>query len=312
MKVINDLKDFTAGGFSSIALGNFDGIHLGHQKLLKRLIESTERYSTKSVVFTFEPHPSQVLNGNDSPFLLTPLEDKIELISKYGVEYLVLMPFTDSFSKMSPEGFVKEILVDKMNVKYIVVGFNYKFGNMASGSVDDLSRLSHMYNFTVEIVPPITHQKRVISSSYIRELLQIGDVKKVAECLGRPYKIKGEVIHGDGRGKTIGVPTANLKLNHLIALPVNGVYIVEAILKGERYMGVVNIGSKPTFNKWNPSIELHIVDYSGDIYNEIIEVYFMDRIRSIKKFRDSTELVNQIKQDIIVCRKFTGKDTGIV
>ncbi len=298
MIIVRDLNNYNFYKNSSIAIGNFDGVHIGHQMLFSKLLVSTKKYKTNSIILTFDPHPSEILNTEKSSFLLSTLDYRIKLISDYGIDYLVLIPFTYSTSRMSALDFVKDILVNKLKAKHIVVGFDYRFGKNRTGTIEDLSEMSNIYNFYLDVIPPVTKFGNVISSSYIRELLRIGEVEKVEACLGRSYKLQGKVIHGKGIGKRLGIPTANLEIDSLMAIPKEGVYEIRVKLRNNWYNGIASIGYNPTFKGQNLSVEVHIINFSGKIYNEKLDIFFKERIRDIIKFDNQLELKNQIKKDI--------------
>lgn len=298
MIVVRDINNYVFDKSSSIAIGNFDGIHIGHQMLFDKLIRSTKKYNTNSIVLTFDPHPSKIIYSENKSFLLNTSTQKIKLISNYGIDYLILMSFTYTISRMAPRDFVKDILVTKLKAKHVVVGFNYRFGKNRTGSIEDLEELSELYNFYLDVIPPVTKFGQVVSSSYIRELIRNGDIEKVEACLGRPYAIECTVIRGKGRGKQMGIPTANLDIDPLMVLPKSGVYSVKVRHRNKWYDGIASIGENPTFEEQDLSVEVHIINFSENIYNDKLEVFFKRRIRDIIKFNNQLELKNQILKDI--------------
>jgi len=282
-----------------VALGNFDGVHLGHRQLLKELVAAARETGFRAMVFTFNPHPLQVLQPEQSPPLLLTWEEKARQIAELGVDMLVLAPFTKEFSRLTPEDFVRMVLVDKLKVAGIFVGWNYNFGRGGQGDTKTLTQLGHQLGFFVRVVDPVTCQGQAVSSTLIRELLHRGDVDKAATYLGyRPY-FRGPVVHGEARGRTIGFPTANVDLPPGLVIPARGVYAVYIILGNRRLKGVANIGVKPTFNLQNrtPNLEVHIFDFQGDIYGEIVFVELVAMIRSEMTFGSVNELVAQVNKD---------------
>lgn len=293
-------KDFPLNFDTVITLGSFDGVHLGHQALLKETKNLAESLGAKPLVVTFDPHPRQVLHSYSSFKLLTTLEEKLALLSEYGFEEVVLIPFTKRLAEWSPEVFVEEYIVDNLKAKGVVVGFNFRFGKQRKGDVELLSYLGEKYNFTVKVVKPILVDGLSVSSSLIRSFLEKGLVEIANKLLGRPYFLTGEVIKGKGRGKILGYPTANLLISDSKLIPFPGVYAVWVIFKGRRYKGAMNIGKNPTFNEKKLSIEVYIFDFCLDIYGEKLKVELINYIRGEKKFPSAEELKLQISQD---CQK---------
>jgi riboflavin kinase/FMN adenylyltransferase len=286
---------------SVLTLGNFDGIHLGHQELVRMVIRRAKETGATSMVVTFRPHPLKILAPEKCPPLISIYEEKIRLFEKLGIDVLVKIPFTVEFSAMTPEDFVKNVLCDTLGAKEIFVGYNYRFGKGRKGDVQTLRRLGGQYGFTVREVEQISLGGEVISSTKIRDLLREGDVEHAARLLGRTYAITGIVVKGDGRGKGLGFPTANIAPKHAI-IPSDGVYAVRLSVRDRLYDGIANIGMRPTFNKQALAIEVHVFDFDEDIYGEDISLYFIRKIREERKFRDAGALVDQIRSDIETAR----------
>ncbi len=291
---------------TAIALGYFDGIHLGHQKLIESAMQIARQKKIKSLVFTFKTHPLSVLAPNHIPKLLFSNEKKIETFESIGIDYLIFPKFTHQIMKMSPENFVQEILVEKLNTQHVIVGFNYTFGYRGTGTPDILMKLGRKYGFEVTIIEPVQVDHVTISSSLIRKLLLDGDIKKVNKYLGRNYSISGKVIQGKGLGKKISIPTANIEIDNSLALPRSGVYHTKILYRGKIYVSLTNIGINPTFKNHPFTIETHILNFSKDIYNEEIEILFVDRIRPEIKFDSLEDMVAQIKKDIEDVNKLMG------
>jgi len=298
MILITDLgeidKSFTN---SIITLGNFDGLHLGHQELIKKIILRAKETGGLSMVVTFRPHPLKILAPEKCPPLISIYEEKIRLLEKLGIDVLVKIPFTLDFSAMEPRDFVHDILVDLLGAKEIFVGYNYRFGKGRKGNISMLKELGKELGFIVREVEQVSLNGEVVSSTRIRQLLINGEVEPAAKLLGRPYALCGIVIKGDGRGRGLGFPTANLASRHSI-IPSNGVYAVRLFVRDKYYNGIVNIGMRPTFDAKSMAVEAHIFDFDEDIYGEEMTVYFAGKIREERKFGSAEALINQINADI--------------
>jgi riboflavin kinase/FMN adenylyltransferase len=300
--LITDLKEITTPFAKSvITLGNFDGLHLGHQELIRKVIRRAKETEASSIVVTFRPHPMKILAPEKCPPLISIYEEKIKLFEKLGIDVLVKIPFTLEFAKMSPGDFVKEILCDTLGAKEIFVGFNYRFGRGREGNIATLKALGERLGFTVREVEQVSLSGEVISSTKIRNLLREGDVEHAAELLGRTYTISGIVVRGDGRGKELGFPTANIAPKHSI-IPAHGVYAVRLFVRDRFYDGIANIGMRPTFDKNVLTVEVHVFDFNEDIYGEDISLYFIGKIRDEKKFGSADELIHQIRTDVGIAR----------
>lgn len=303
MLLITDLKSITTKFTNSvITLGNFDGLHLGHQELIKMVIRRAEERGAVSLVVTFRPHPLKILAPEKCPPLISIYEEKIRLFEKLGIDVLVKIPFTVDFSAMAPEDFVKDILCGLLGAKEIFVGYNYRFGRGREGNVQTLKKLGEKFGFTVREVEQVSVGGEVISSSKIRRLLKDGEVEHASRLLGRTYAITGIVVRGDGRGKGLGFPTANIIPKHTI-IPANGVYAARLYVRDKLYDGIANIGMRPTFDKEGLTIEVHVFDFSEDIYSEEVSLYFVKKIREEKKFKNADELIRRIAADIKTARE---------
>ncbi|OGW30227.1 MAG: riboflavin biosynthesis protein RibF [Nitrospirae bacterium GWC2_42_7] len=302
MVLITDLKQITERFKNSIiTLGNFDGLHLGHQELIRMVTERAKETGAVSMVITFRPHPLKILAPEKCPPLISIYEEKIEFFEKLGIDVLVKIPFTMEFSSMPPRDFAKNILGDLLGAKEIFVGYNYRFGKGREGNIQKLREFGNEFGFTVREIEQISFNSEVISSTRIRQLLGEGEVEDAAKLLGRPYAITGVVVKGDGRGKLIGFPTANIASKHMI-IPADGVYAARILARDKYYDGVLNIGMRPTFNKHETTIEAHIFDFNEDLYGEEISLFFIKRIRDEKKFANVEELISQIKKDINIAK----------
>lgn len=303
MQLITDLGKIAAPYKNSVVtLGNFDGVHRGHQELIRMIIARARETGGLSAVVTFRPHPLKVLAPEKCPPLISIYEEKIRLLEELGIDLLVKIPFTVDFSEMSPRDFVKDILAGLLGAKEIFVGFNYRFGRGREGNIESLRRLGEEFGFTVREVEQISLDGEPVSSTKIRQLLKRGEVEHAARLLGRLYGITGVVVKGDGRGRTLGFPTANVAPKHAI-IPPNGVYAVKVLARERTYHGIVNIGIRPTFDTKRLAIEAHVFDFNEDLYGEEITVYFVHRIREEKKFQNAEALVRQITLDIVAARE---------
>jgi riboflavin kinase/FMN adenylyltransferase len=285
-----------------LTLGNFDGVHLGHQNIFKAVKEEARKIDGEALVLTFDPHPLQVLAPQRCPPSITPFKKKMMLVEMVGIDVIIVATFDLDLANIMPETFVKQILVDKIGAKKILVGYNYYFGKDRKGNVEMLIRLGQKFGFEVKVIEAVKVNDTPVSSSKIRELIQGGQMRQAAQLLGRNYRLIGKVIWGTGRGKELGCPTANLEiLNGLY--PKTGVYAVEVIIGNRTYPGVADVGYNPTFGENPLSVEVHILDFSRDIYGEEIQLVFYKRMRDEKAFVNSDSLVRQMRRDIDVARK---------
>lgn len=289
---------------SWITIGTFDGIHLGHQAIIRELVGGARREGLPTVVITFHPHPAVVLKKRDQSFYLTNPEVRAELLGELGVDFVVSYPFTEQVAEMSAHEYIDH-LHSHLNFEKLIVGFNFALGKGREGDVPTLSRLGDAYGFSVQAVAPVTNDGEVISSSQVRSRLAEGQVDRVAKYLGRPYQLSGAVIPGDGRGRLIGIPTANVDVWAEQALPKAGVYACKALVTGHIRDSVANIGFRPTFENTpvQPRVEAHILDFREDLYGKEVSLDFVQRLRDERKFNSAEELVTQINQDILRARE---------
>ncbi|WP_022660570.1 bifunctional riboflavin kinase/FAD synthetase [Paucidesulfovibrio longus] len=299
-KSINDLRDAVAE--SVVTIGNFDGVHLGHQKLIGMTCAKAKARGAISVVVTFDPHPMRVLVGAQTPPFITLTDQKLELIESQGPNATLVIHFTRELAALSPEEFVKTYLVDGLNVRELVIGYDYHMGKGRSGDFATLSALGRKYGFDVFRLDPVTCEGAVVSSTRIRDLVQAGEVWEARPLLSRFYQVAGEVVHGmDRGGKLLGFPTANLKLVDEL-VPKRGVYAIWVELDGHFLPAVANIGTNPTFGNDAVSVEAHILDFKGDIYGRRIRVHFVQRLRDERKFSGLDELKARIAEDVHLAR----------
>jgi riboflavin kinase/FMN adenylyltransferase len=289
-----------------ITIGNFDGVHIGHQALFHEVIETAENIGGTSIAMTFDPHPIRVLKQNGYPPLITLYEQKAELIGRTQIDVLICIPFSRAFAALPAESFVRDLLVGRIGMKAIVVGEDYSFGKNREGNIDLLKAYAPRYGFEVIVADWIRMSKGFterISSTRIRQLVKQGLMEQAEKMLGRYYQIRGRVVTGRDRGgKLLGIPTANVNLHDELC-PKTGIYAVTGECRGQPFKGVANIGYSPTFENHEFTVEVHIFDFDDDIYGEIIRVNFVKRIRDEIKFANIPELIDQINKDIAAARE---------
>jgi riboflavin kinase/FMN adenylyltransferase len=287
-----------------VALGNFDGVHLGHQEVLRRAEEEGRSRGMKVVAATFQPHPRSVLGAGDPPRLLTPIGLRREVLRRYGAEEVAEIPFDRDLSRKSPEQFVREVLVGDIGAGVVVVGENFRFGHKAAGDFGDLHRLMReMGGEAVAVEVRAIGEEAGISSTWIRDLISEGRVEEAAGLLGRAYVLRGEVVVGDRRGRTIGFPTANVLPEAEAIVPAYGVYAGFVLVGNQEFAACTNVGVAPTFARAESRVEAYLLDFDGDLYGRIVDVGFTRRIRGEKKFSGIDELKGQIQRDVDEARR---------
>jgi len=279
-----------------VSLGNFDGVHLGHQAIMRRLVQEAQARQGTALTLTFHPHPFAVLRPNQPFALILGLREKLETLAALGVQGVLLQRFTLPFSLLTPEEFVQRYLVKAIGAEKVIVGHNVSFGHKRTGRAETLERLGKTYGFAVEIVGPVMVDEREVSSTTVRALLNAGEMREVARLLGRLYAVSGRVEEGFQRGRGIGFPTANLRPRADLLLP-NGVYAVVVDAGKMQIPGVANVGTNPTFGGSKRTIEAHLFDFSADLYGQRLRVGFVERLRGERKFPSVPELVRQIQED---------------
>jgi riboflavin kinase/FMN adenylyltransferase len=287
-----------------IALGVFDGVHLGHQKLIKLTVDKARKNDGISIVATFDPHPDKIINPESNVILLTTLEERISLIKDSDVDVFLIIKFNKMMSKMSPKDFISEILVDNLKIKELFVGFNYKFGFQGKGNTDILREYGKFYKFKTNILKPIAANNTIISSTRIKDYIKSGEIEKAKKLLGHDITVSGRVISGKGRGrKLLNFATANIDTPSDKILPVNGVYLVEIKIDNKDYYGLMNIGVKPTFKELERTVEVHIINFNKTIYNKKVVVNILQKIREERYFNHPSLLKKQIEDDILIANK---------
>lgn len=299
MKIFKDISACRNVKNPVLTLGMFDGVHIGHQCIVRRLIEIAGKIDGESTLLTFEPHPKLVLSGGNADLeLLTPLEEKVELLERNGLQNLILHPFTKEFSQLSSEEFVRDLLVGQMGVNTIVIGYDHHFGRNREGNFEQLQKLSKELNFNLVKLEEVRNDGLHISSTQIRKGLLEGNVEFAKKGLGRSYSLRGKVVHGDKLGRTLGFPTANLELPAYKLIPKNGVYLVRVHFNKNVYKGLLSIGTRPTItNSSEKRVEAFILDFEEEIYGETLELELIRFVRDDMKFSSLDELVAQMNLD---------------
>lgn len=309
MEVIRKGKDFKRPFKNPVlTIGNFDGVHLGHQRIFQLVKEKANEIGGESIVYTFEPHPVEVLAPKLKPLLITPLEEKLRLFEGQGITVAILANFTAKFASQPPAEFVKNVLYDQIKIRQLFVGHDYTFGKGRRGNIALLKEFSRKLGFNVEVVEAVRVGGMVVSSTLIREFIQKGEMREAAKLLGRNYLLSAQVIHGHGRGsRKLGFPTANLRPAGLL-FPKPGIYAIWAIYEGKKFAGVANLGWNPTFHDQRFSIEVHILNFDREIYGENLRVEFVERLRDEITFPGPEELVAQIKKDVAKAKNILKTD----
>ena len=303
MKTIHGIENFPADEASIVTIGTFDGVHLGHQQILKQLIDTSRKSKLKSVLLTFFPHPRMVLQPDISMRLIQTIQEREKALQKTGLDYLVIHPFSTEFSRLSADDYVKQILVEQLNVRKVVVGYDHRFGRNRTASLEDMYHYADIHEFEVIEINAEKIESTAVSSTKIRKAIDEGNIELANTYLGHSFTIEGMVIDGDKRGRELSYPTANIDLqNQHKIVPKQGVYLVKSKLKGRVVYGMMNIGTKPTFNAAMPSIEVHFLDWNGNLYGQAVQVELLKWVREERKFNTVEELQTQIQADEQYCR----------
>lgn len=297
MQLIRNIKKIENIKSPITTIGNFDGVHIGHQQVLKAVKKRAQKLNLPSIVYTFEPHPLKVVAPHKGLLLLTTPEEKIKLIKASGIDYLILAKFTKEFASQHPKKFVANILVKQLRAKEIWVGHDYAFGKGRAGTIEYLRKLGEEFGFKVNVIPAYKRRGAIVSSSKIRKYLIEGKVKEAAVFLGRPYTLSGKIVRGRNIGKHLGFPTANIAVHNEL-IPRDGIYAVHVLLGAKTYKGAANIGFAPTFHTKKRAVEVHIIGFKGNIYGKKIKMEFVERLRGEKVFKSVSELAVQIRKDV--------------
>lgn len=299
MEVIRNINKIEKEPNSIVTVGVFDGVHVAHQEILRRMKEEKLKTGVRTVLVTFDPHPQEVLHPKEKFYILTTIDERIELLSDYDLDIIFVVNFTSEFSNITAEEFCRDIMLGKIGLRKVIVGYNHAFGRNREGNPEKLKEFGEKYGFEVELIPQLLVENNPVSSSKIRAILNEGDVKLASKLLGRYYFINGVVVKGSGRGREIGIPTANIEpVSSRKLIPKNGVYVVRVTIDRKPYFGVMNIGYRPTFELDSRRVmEVNIFNFEREIYFKHIKVEFIERLRDEMKFPSPKELVDQIKKD---------------
>jgi len=297
-KIIRGFHNLPSSPTGCVAtIGNFDGVHLGHQAVLNQLAMKGDVLSLPAVVITFEPQANEFFSPDNAPARLSRFREKVETLRSYSIQQLCVLRFNKNLAQMTADDFIQKLIIDGLNIKYLVVGDDFKFGKDRRGDFSMLQQAGEKHGFQVVNMHTFSVDQMRVSSTRIRQALKIGDLMLAEKLLGCPYRMSGRVAHGDKRGRTMGFPTANIHL-HRRKVPINGVYAVQLFgVEGEPILGVANVGVRPTIREDKALLEVHLFDFNRDIYGEHVQVHFLHKIRDEQKFANLDELIEQIKQD---------------
>ena len=305
MEIVHSIFDFQPTQETFVTIGTFDGVHVGHQEIIHKLVAEAKKENKKSVLLTFFPHPRMVLQKEASIKLLNSIEERSELLRKTGLDYLIIHPFSVEFSRLKALDFVRDILVNKLNISKLIIGYDHHFGKNREGNIEQLTEYSHIYDFTVEEIPAQDIDSVSVSSTKIRKALNAGDLETANDYLGYTFSLTGEVVKGENLGSKIGYPTANLQIAEDYKLiPKNGAYIVKSKLGEKDFFGMMNIGNRPTVNGVHQTIETFFFDFSADLYNQQITIELIHFLRDEQKFGSVDKLVEQLQKDEKIAKEF--------
>lgn len=308
MKIVENIANFSTDEKSFVTIGTFDGVHFGHQKILEKLVSEAKKASKKAVLLTFFPHPRMVLQKDASIALINTIDERAKLLEKTGLDYLIIHPFSKTFSKTTPLEFVSDILVNSLNISKLIIGYDHHFGKNREGNIDQLIAYSHLYHFIVEEIPAQDIDDVSVSSTKIRHALAIGNLKTANNYLGYNFMLNGIVVNGKKLGGKIGYPTANIDIKETYKLiPKTGVYVVKSILEKKNIYGMMNIGNRPTVNGNNQTIEVHFFDFNQNLYGKSLTVELIYFLRDEHKFDTVASLIFQLKKDEETSRAYIKK-----
>ena len=305
MEVYKSISSYHKNIPSVVTIGTFDGVHLGHKAILTQIVDAADKDGLESILLTFFPHPRMVLQKDSSVKLIHTIEERKEIIEQTGISNLIIHPFTKGFSRLSALDFVRDILVNQLHIKKIIIGYDHQFGRNRNATIDDLIEFGKTFNFEVVEITAQQLQNVSISSTKIRKALDEGDVQRANKYLGYPFMLSGTIVKGKGIGKTLEFPTANLSIEEDYKLiPKNGVYLVQSTIAGKEVYGLTNIGTNPTVGGVHKTIETYFLDYNNDLYDQNIRLNFLRRIREEKTFQSKEALKNAIKEDEFFARNY--------
>ena len=304
MREITDITTFTTQQPTVLTIGTFDGVHLGHQKIIERVVTTARQEGLLATIFTFFPHPRMVVQHDKSLKLILTLEEKKQLLQRLGVDLLVVQPFNEAFAQLTADEFVSTILVQHLNVKKVIIGYDHRFGRNRTANINDMRLFGEKYGFAVEEISVQEVDEVSVSSTKIREALNKGDVTTAEHYLGTPYSLTGTVVHGLKLGRTLGYPTANIQVTEDYKLiPKDGVYVVYSYIGGQKVYGMMSIGKNPTIEGKGASIEVYFFDFNGDLYDRELTIYFLKYLREERKFSSVALLKKQLQDDETTARK---------
>ena len=305
MNTIQNISNFSTTEKTYVTIGTFDGVHFGHQQIIEKLVLEAKKANKKSVLLTFFPHPRMVLQKDNSLELINTIEERAELLKKTGLDYLIIHPFSKEFSRMTALEFVRDILVNQLNISKLIIGYDHHFGKNREGNIVQLTEYSHLYDFTVEEIPAQDIDDVSVSSTKIRRALAEGNIETANNYLGYNFMLRGTVVNGKQLGGTIGYPTANIDVKESYKLiPKTGVYVVKSTIDKKEVFGIMNIGNRPTVDGSHQTIEVHFLDFNDDLYNQNLTIELLYFLRDEKKFNSIEALIIQIKKDEQIARDF--------
>ncbi len=305
MKIVKNTSNFSVKDETYVTIGTFDGVHFGHQKIIEKLVYEAKKANKKSVVLTFFPHPRMVLQKDASIQLINTIEERATLLEKTGLDYLIIHPFSKEFSRMSALEFVRDILVNHLNISKLIIGYDHHFGKNREGNITQLTEYSHLYDFKVEEIPAQDIDTVSVSSTKVRRALMAGDIKMATNYLGYNFMLNGNVVNGKKLGGTIGYPTANIDVKETYKLiPKTGVYVVKSIIDEQSVFGMMNIGNRPTVNGNHQTIEVHFFDFNQDLYHQNLTIELLYFLRDEQKFDSLDLLIHQLKKDEETARDY--------
>ncbi|MGV4529065.1 bifunctional riboflavin kinase/FAD synthetase [Ornithobacterium rhinotracheale] len=299
MKIVEGIQPIAESEKLVLTIGMFDGVHKGHQSIINQLNKRAKAVNGHSALLTLNPHPRHVLQSDSDFKLLSPIDEKIQLLKKYNLDYLIIQPFDFEFSRTSSLDFVRESLVKQLNIHTLIIGHDHQFGRNRAGDFHQLQELSLLYNFELSQLKAIKENENPISSTMVRNALAEGNIAYATQALGRSYSLEGKVIHGDKIGRTLGFPTVNLSINDEKLIPKNGVYGVNVWIDGQKFQGLMNVGIRPTIEGKNQRIEVFIFDFEDNLYEKTLKVEILNRIRDEQKFDSLEDLKDQIAKDVL-------------
>lgn len=305
MKIIHAISNFSSEEKSFVTIGTFDGVHFGHQQIIKKLVNEAKKEGGKSVLLTFFPHPRMVLQKDSSLELINTIDERSELLEKTGLDYLIIHPFSKEFSRLSALSFVRDVLVNQLNTSKLIIGYDHHFGKNREGNIEQLSEYSELYNFSVEEIPAQDIDEVSISSTKIRKALANGHLKTANNYLGYNFMLTGTVVNGKQLGGKIGFPTANIDIKETYKLiPKTGVYVVKSEINKKVIFGMMNIGNRPTINGKHQTIEVHFFDFNQNVYHQKITIETLYFLREEQKFDSVKILIHQLKKDEKIARTY--------